>query len=740
MLTPRTTSAQTNAPAIEAPKGPPSATPSTDAGKTEPATVPTVKIERHASFDLTPEQTARFKKYLPRTLAKLQKRQPVHIAAIGDSIVDMYMYDEAAGDWLRGYPAAFARALSEQFYYTGGIRIIRPNPGKQSKDRPYMGPEITLRSLGRGGKLMIHAMQTLTSYGFENNPDLITVSFGINDANAALNLDTYAKHLQQVIDTVRAQGAELILLGSTLTVNDPPEADMAITRPYVDTMREVAGENGVFFVDLGDLASLVKVSEDATDPAQVFEQVVKQYRRFFDHGTTQDFVHPRPEVHRTLGKRILDELLNGPKPAPWTIASGPVEMKSSEEMVLNYNVRNDTKDPLTLTMLPLVPRAWKPKDALPQITLKPGKNKQLQVTYACTDKSGAGRFNPMPSHEPDLRLPILFSGGGMTRIEDLRAPIQPFAFLWKIDTQFNLEKQVKLETLVMNTSAQPLEGVWEASWAGQDLKGTLAIAKGAQQPVTLTFNLPDASSAPFRGKAPVTMSIKAAGRTLTYHRDLEVARNFGLKDSIPLSASDSDPASPAAGTADGKPRVNLKADADKTTLYLTYEISGIEFEDSPKQGAFGMDINLDARSYGKRLALGATEGIRLNGPAADGPLSVQNLQPWTFGTGYAAVFDPSQVKATLSSGASGVRRVNIAIPRTYLYMHEWALENGNSQIGINTAIQFWRGPHEGQPQGGYPDELSFSILRNRRHRNDAEGFAVLELTERHTTRWTAVLY
>ncbi|RYD34324.1 MAG: hypothetical protein EOP86_11235 [Verrucomicrobiaceae bacterium] len=48
--------------------------------------LPMVKAQDH----LTPEQTARLKKYLPRTYAKLQRREPVRVVVTGDSISTFY--------------------------------------------------------------------------------------------------------------------------------------------------------------------------------------------------------------------------------------------------------------------------------------------------------------------------------------------------------------------------------------------------------------------------------------------------------------------------------------------------------------------------------------------------------------------------------------------------------------------------------------------------------------------------
>ena len=125
--------------------------------------------------------------------------------------------------------------------------------------------------------------------------------------------------------------------------------------------------------------------------------------------------------------------------------------------------------------------------------------------------------------------------------------------------------------------------------------------------------------------------------------------------------------------------------------------------------------------------------------AADGEYKIMAPQPWGFGTGYAAEYSADDVKSTLSSSPSGIRRYTVVLPRSFFYLHEWAIGNGNSQLGINTAIQFWQNGQNGA-EGGYPDAQAFSLLTHGIPRDDATALSVLELTEKPTSRWTVIPY
>jgi hypothetical protein len=186
------------------------------------------------------------------------------------------------------------------------------------------------------------------------------------------------------------------------------------------------------------------------------------------------------------------------------------------------------------------------------------------------------------------------------------------------------------------------------------------------------------------------------------------------------------------------PSVSFRADADKDTLYFTWDIFGLNLQDNPAGGpAVTADVILDARSYGKRLTPGNSDAIRITSAAADGEGKVSPLVPWVFGTGYAMEYDEKAIKARLSSRPDGSRRLTMALPRSYLYLHEFALGNGNSQIGLSTYLSVWQRGDEANPGG---TTALYGLTHNAVHRDRAESHSVLELAEPATGRWTVRLY
>ena len=210
---------------------------------------------------------------------------------------------------------------------------------------------------------------------------------------------------------------------------------------------------------------------------------------------------------------------------------------------------------------------------------------------------------------------------------------------------------------------------------------------------------------------PLNFAVSSNGVRQMFDRYIEITRNFGLKEAVPLSAAD--------GQASA---VTMRTDADGMKLFLTLDLTGVDLVDDVTGKAFTCLLNLDARSYGQRLTAGATAALRITGKAGDGAAEIAPIEPWAFGSGYAAEFDTKEIQAVLSSSAGGSRRLTITLPKSYLYRHEWALQNGNSEIGINLRLS-----------GGGRD---YFLTRSTRQSDDAESLSVLELTDKPTRRWT----
>lgn len=728
-------------------------------------------------FDLTPAQQARLEKYLPHSFAKLAKHDPVNVLIIGDDVAAMKVHNADDGNTLKSFGGNLVGILADQFFYTGGVRIVRPPRGQPEKTIEISGPEISLRNASRTGRILINGMSELAALKPADFPDIVIVNFGVNDSLEQHSLVSFQRALQNIISLTRQNKADIMLLGPTLVMKEPVEQGLALTRAYADIMREIAEKNQVFFADLGDIAWLASVDErmkglenfsekkkpDAVKPksidvapgpiikmpmpeeldpdpekraARLFRQVSTDLQKWFDHGNISDPVHPNSALHRYLGRRIYAELLDGPRKVPWSTGSVQATFKSPTECEVSYRVINTTDAPLRVTALPLVTPEWKPQEAVTQVDLKPAQKGLVVVTYRRTEIADA-----IPPNESVLRLPVLVVGESWTRIEDLHAVIQPFSVQWNTGAQFNVENEFTVGATVTNPGAEAINGTWEASWLGQKLGGKFSAAARSHTPVPLRFTLPASASAATRQKGSLNFTATANGLSLPFKREIEIVQNFGLKQVVTLYPKGQylidKPADPPV-PGPSQRGVTFRADADPNALYLTWDIFGINLLDNPRGDAAFAEVHLDARSYGKRLNPGVTSPLRLSTNAADGDGTIAQVMPWAFGTGYGSQrFDAATLGTHLSSRPDGSRRLTLMIPRNSFSLHEWALGNGNSELGIAASLGIWQKPDENNPSGSYQN---FSLMENGLQKDDAESLAALELTEHPTRRWTVRLY
>ena len=659
--------------------------------------LPVPTLEPKKSFDLTPARQEHLQKYLPETYRKLSQREPVHLLVIGDASA-LQIQD---GAFTATFPGVFANALAGQFYYTGGVQ-------ETGSVVPTGLPSLILRSLARADGSVLEATAILESSARQAPVDLVLICYGQNDAS--MQPPAFSRAIGAAIASARALGAEVILCSPWLPVAERSESVLGLTRPLADAQQELAAELGIIHADLGDLSRLLSIpTGQSQDEGQIFERIERTYREYFHLSPSGTFT-PRPSLHSQLGSLLYKDLLEPRTPLPWQVSAATARETKQDELTLTYQVKNLTGSPLSLTALPLIANGWKPVEAKSAISLKPGASQPLTVTYVSEKEAP-------PLQEALLRQPVLISTDTIARVETLRAGILPVSIVWGLETLFNQENAFLAGCQLVNPGKNKVKGSWQADFSGQVLKGEFDLGSESTTPLNLRFDLPK-DSAPLN-RQPLKLTVTTDGQTLVSTRTVTLTRNLGLGASLHLSI---------AGTPDSATPVTLSAQATKNSLTLVFDIPEPGALQEPADGtspAWQVELNLDARSYGKRLEPGSTSTLRATGKASDGPGLIHPVAPWAFGNGYAATFDAKEFKAALVT-AGGKRHVTLTLPRTYLYLHEWALENGNSQLGIAVRLTL-QGPD------GY---TTYRLPLTSKPVNDVEALIVLELASKPTSRLT----
>lgn len=688
------------------PAGKPDLTALQAAAREAEAKLPKPTEKTQAYFDLSAMQRERWQQFLPQTLLKLTRRQPLQIVVLGDVILEGAQPDPDTDPLLKSFAGVFARALASQFYYTGGVRVLRPGSRLRSKESMVLGPEILLQPVRTPS--IVSAASALATVGFQGRPDLVLVAHGLEDGMHHTAFADIAAALRSLRDTVRNHKLEMIVAGPVPQVAVPEETSLALPHAAGSVMRDFCAAEKVLFSDLGDFARLVSPSNATQEAHQLFPALVQQFQSRLNLAPAGQIATPSAPLHEAMGRILFEDVMTGAPTVPWTLGDATAVLEGQGRLRLEFPVTNNDKEALTLTMLPLVPAGYRLKEAKSELKLAAGARETVKVDYTIVDT----RYLPLADGK--VRFPVLVIAPKVARITDLVAVLRPFSAGWATRAAFNVDKEFSPGVEIENSTGSALAATWESTWAGQKQVGKVSLDASGAETLKLALPLPADEKAPFRQRLPLNFAVAANGTRQIFDRYIEITRNFGLKEAVPLTAVD--------GQACG---VTLRADADSMKLFLTLELGGVDLVDNDNDQGYELLLNLDARSYGQRLAPGATAAIRITGKAGDGNATIDEIAPWAFGGGYAAVFDTKEIGAALSSSPGGARRITFSIPKSYLYLHEWALDNGNSQLGINVRLT----------GGG----RQYYLTHSDRQGDDAEGLSVLELTAKPTRRWTVRL-
>jgi hypothetical protein len=205
---------------------------------------------------------------------------------------------------------------------------------------------------------------------------------------------------------------------------------------------------------------------------------------------------------------------------------------------------------------------------------------------------------------------------------------------------------------------------------------------------------------------------------------------------MPLLRADRYAATGEGGGSSAR-EVTISATADDSGLTIVHDIALPLRQVAVGKAPYLVEIQLDARGYGERRTFGFVDFVRFI-PLDDGTVKISDLRPAVFGNGYNRALDRTQVKVIRERKPGGGERLSVTIPRSYLYLHEWALGNGNSLLGINSLVRVQSG--SATADDPYPEDGVFSLVSPGLSRFNAESLGVLELTDRPTARWSARVY
>ena len=175
------------------------------------------------------------------------------VVALGDSIVEGYGVGE-------GWPEMLARSLADSF------------------------PDVRVINAGRSGDTAGQGLSRLEDDVLTHDPDLVLVSFGLNDMKNGIPVEQFGEDLGKVVDRISAHGATVVLLTTTRLQKGASMVARFNPGPFNDTIRAIAEGNGIWLIDVNKEAGGLNTSKYLLDAAHPNTEGYRKLARIIEKG------------------------------------------------------------------------------------------------------------------------------------------------------------------------------------------------------------------------------------------------------------------------------------------------------------------------------------------------------------------------------------------------------------------------------------------------------------------------
>lgn len=713
-------------------------------------------------YPLTLDQRERFKRYIPRSFAKLEAGDPVHVVAIGDGVIGGITPLPAAwesGNPLFSYTGMFLTRLAREFFYTGGVELLNPPEGGSAKISPYLGNEITLENLTIPDGNALDGLRSATTDVFVHDPDMLLVQYGIYDSFGYLSIDSYQRAIQEIIDAAKRSNTDVVIFSPTLVNFGEGAMEWGITRPYATAAREVAALNGVLFIDLGaHLARLGGGIDPASEPQAGMQVIGDKLTGIFKFGPdlqTRERIHPARKANEYLGEVIFDDLKNGARQSAFTYAA-VAAYENNSKINVTVAITNQSDQPHEGSIGALaVGSAIVPVDIAQRFKVEPGKTTQLLFRYkrpiVGKARDGSDLFYPVAASDELGRFSFVLEDTIGSELVDIPVRVGPVTALWKSRHYINVSNKLRIEWDLVSGYDKPVSGTFQVGMGEKVGPPTpFSVSPLGTKTVFSIFDFEGGNEAQIQ--KDVWIQVEADGRIVRFTREMEAIKDIVLGEPIAMKPwADYANARPA-GTVDAKQRPEGKAtwlfDADENALYAIARLERLRIPDMGDKAAIQVRLFLDARSSDAIRSFGAVEPLEVYTKASDGPGVTSPIQLGSFGSGYNMLLSEKGVTSTLDTAEDGAKLLTIRIPRTYLHAHEWELGSIDSVLGFRAELTLADSlPDATEPfpaRNRYETSSPSFAFDNRPilgfHENDARALSTLRLSRTPVSSWSVRIY
>lgn len=205
---------------------------------------------------------------LPNTLSKLQNKEAVNIIAFGDSI------STGCNSTGGGLQSVYEDTTPGMSYYIPFDRApYTPTFPEMfaSELAKHYEAETTIFGAAMGGQTsdwgVRYAADRVVNPDMGYDPDLVTITFGMNDATLGVPLDRFESNMLEMIDSIREKSGktvEFILIGTMLA--NPDAVQCTNQEDYWPVLQSVASQReGVVAVDMGAMHAMFLEHKNYSD-------------------------------------------------------------------------------------------------------------------------------------------------------------------------------------------------------------------------------------------------------------------------------------------------------------------------------------------------------------------------------------------------------------------------------------------------------------------------------------------
>lgn len=415
---------------------------------------------------------------------------------------------------------------------------------------------------------------------------------------------------------------------------------------------------------------------------------MKRIFYYGEDGLRPEILVPGPDAQRFLGQSLFDELLDGPRESDFSFAGVAVHGTEGKIRVA-VSIRNQSRDRKQGTIGALaVGEGLVPNDPAKRFEVGPGESARVEFTYERPEIGEAGdgevRYFPLELDDEVTRFPFVLEDTFESELVDLPLRIGPVSISWRAKQFINVTNRMRAEWRMRNGTSEAVTGTYQ-----------VGFGKAASDPVS--FSLPPLGDKDFEAIFPfepreesepfydeLWVQVTVGKMTYRFRRTLEASRDIALGEEIPLRRREAT-APPSAGGNPGGAPAYARFEADENFLYAIARVGDLAIPDRGDVAALRFSLTVDGRSSSEVRSFGSVAPLEFYFRANGGLGSLAALPIGCFGSGYDRALSAEGLKGFYRVEGDQ-REVIIAVPRSYLYRHEWKMEDALSLLGVRLEL------------------------------------------------------